>query len=192
MSDTPNDFLSDQAEEGRLQALGQRFFLALEALRALRTDDAAELLRGVLREEPRLPEPHMELSRILLEAGQLDEALEHAEEAVRLLDAGGQWIDDLAENEVQSLAWNLKAEVLRLQADSDEVVFGDPAVWADLMKQSKEAFAKAADLDPNNRHADHWGHHLGDGEEEAEGGADDGELDALLGVGERRLPVGEA
>lgn len=143
-------------ESAHLQGLDQRFLAALGARQRGDVDTAAELLRGVLKVEPRLAEPHMELANLLLEAGQIDEAREHADEAVRLLEGGPPWLEDPPPHVLQSLAWNLLGEALRRKADSDEVVFGDPEVFKQLMAQSRSAFAKAAALDPTNAHADHW------------------------------------
>jgi len=139
-----------------LDDLGARFLQALDARRRGDVDGAAELLRGVLKVEPRLPEPHMELAHILLETGQLDEAEEHAREAIRHLEAGGQWTDDLPESVVLGMAWDILGEVLRRIADSDEVVFGDPARFESLMKEARAAFDRAAQIDPTNDHAGGW------------------------------------
>lgn len=155
-ADTPPD-----TESAHLDGLDQRFLSALNARRNGDLDACAELLRGVIQAEPRLAEPHMELASLLLEVQQVAEAQEHAEEAVRLLETGEPWTDDLPANVVRSLAWNLLAEALRRRADSDEVVFGDPAVFEQLMGRAKSAFGKAAALDPDNAHADHWGFALG-------------------------------
>lgn len=148
-------------ETAHLDGLDQRFLAALAARRKGDLDSCAELLRGVLKVEPRLAEPHMELASLLLETEQVVEALEHAEAAVRLLESGEPWTDDLPPHVIRSLAWNLLAEALRRRADSDEVVFGDPAVFEQLMGRAKSAFGKAAALDPDNAHADHWGFALG-------------------------------
>ena len=142
--------------EAHLEGLEQRFLEALERHRAHDVDGALELLKGVLRAEPRLPEPRLELTRIYLDTGRLDEAEEEAREAVRLLEAGGQWTLELPPAALLSLGWNLLGEILRSQADQDEVVFGDPAIWGRLMAESKAAFRRAAQLDPTNEHAAQW------------------------------------
>lgn len=150
-------------DETHLEGLDQRLLDALQARRKGDVDAASELLRSILSVEPRLAEPRLELASMLLEAEQLDEAEAEAREATRLLDLGGQWTQDVEPTVLRSLAWNLLAEALRRQADSDEVVFGDPARWTALMQESKEAFAKAASLDPTNEHAGHWAFGMGQG-----------------------------
>lgn len=144
------------APESHLEGLGQRFLLAMAARDKNDLDAASELLRSILKVEPRLGEPQMELARILLETDQLDEAEDFAREAVRIFESGGQWTDDLPENVVLSMAWDLLGEILRSKADSDEVVFGDPAAFAELMREARAAFLRAAELDPTNEHAITW------------------------------------
>jgi len=145
-----------EGAEPHLDALGARFLLALEAMRRGDVDRAADELRSILRAEPRLAEPRMELARLLLQTDQPEEAAEQAEEALSVLDSGGQWLEDLPENVVRSVAWNLRGEALRQQADRDEVVFGDPERWKALVEEARQAFARAATLDPENRHAHYW------------------------------------
>ena len=164
-----------ESPEAHLDGLGERFLLALAAREKGDVDEAAEALRAILRIEPRLPEPQMELARLLLEAGQLDEAEERAREAIQLLESGGQWTDDVPEPVVQSLAWDLLGEILRTQADQDEVVFGDPDAWKALIGEARDAFKRAAALDPDNEHAVHaaFGFDPGDAVERDEPEADE-------------------
>lgn len=150
------DALADGAAEPHLQGLGEQFMAALEVVRKGKVDEAAEALRAILRVEPRLAEPRIELARLHLELAQPDEAAEQAEEAVEILRSGGQWIEDLSEEAVLSIAWDLRGEALRRMADKDEVVFGDPDEWRRLIEQSAAAFKEAARLDPDNAHARYW------------------------------------
>lgn len=138
------------APEGHLPDLGPRFFAALQLRVDGKVDEAMELFRDILVKEPRLAEPRLELGRIYLELGHLPEAEAEAREAIRILDAGGQWTDDLPENVVLGLAWSLLGEALKERAASDEVVFGEPEVFRELLAQSRAAFAKAAELDPTD------------------------------------------
>jgi tetratricopeptide (TPR) repeat protein len=145
-----------------LDGLNQRFLDALALRQKHDVDGAAEALRGILRIEPRLAEPRLELARILLDIGQADTAEEETREALRILEGGGQWTDDLPEPVLQSLAWDLLGECIRTQTDSDEMVFGDPAVWAARLGQARDAYRRAAELDPENAHAAWWVERFGD------------------------------
>ncbi len=135
-------------DEPHLAALGPRFLRGLAAHGAGRVDQALEIYNQILLAEPRLPEPRMERGRIRLEMGQLDDAEADLREAIRLLEAGGQWSEDVAENVVQALAWSLLGEVLKEKAATDDVVFGPEEGFVTLIAQSRLAFARAAELDP--------------------------------------------
>ncbi len=152
--------------ESHLEGLEETFLAALEARRQADFDRATELLRKVLRIEPRLGEPRLELAGLLMEAGQLEEAVEQSREAVRIFDAGGQWNMDLPANVVRSLAWDTLGECLRRTADQDAVVFGPPEQWRAIMDEAKAAFRQAATLDPDNSHASYAAFGFGPAEEE--------------------------
>lgn len=139
-----------EGPEGHLAGLGSRFLRGLELRAAGRVDQAVEIFREVLAAEPRLAEPRLELGRVHLEMGQLEDAELEAREAIRILEGGGQWTDDLPENVVLGMAWALLGEVLKERAASDEVVFGAPESFRELLAQSKAAFQRAHELDPSD------------------------------------------
>ena len=179
-------------DEEHLAPLAIRFMRALELRRAGQVDRAAEDLRSILRVEPRLAEPHMELASVHLAIEQPERGLEHAREAVRLLETGARWNEDLPEHVVRSLAYNLLGEALRKTADQDAVVFGAPEQWKALMEEARGAFRRAAELDPENQHAS-WAA-FGFGPEPEPGAADpDGDpaIPALDLVGLVALHEGE-
>ncbi len=129
------------------------FLEALEARRTANVDRAQDLLQQIIRSEPRLPEPHLELGRLHLDAGRLEDALAETREALKWLDLGGQWVDDLSEEVMLSLAHGQIAETLRRIADTDEVIFGDPEGLKALLKEATQHFDEAHKLDPENDHA---------------------------------------
>ena len=143
-------------EEAHLEGLADRFEEAMAARRSNDTDRAIDLLRGILRDEPRLAEPHLELAGLLLALEQPEEALEHAREAVRLVGTGGVWTEAVPAQVIESLAWDTLGECLKQTADLDSVVFGPEDRWRALMEEAKFAFARAAEIDPDNEHAS-WG-----------------------------------
>ena len=154
---------ADNAENQALDALGRRFIAALGFKEAGKIDQAEDDLRWILRQEPRLAEPRLELARILLDTDRLDEAEDHAREALDVLEKGGQWTDDLPENVVKGLAYATLAEILRRKADEDDVIFGDPDVFRNMVEEAKSCFAKAADLDPRDEYASYYAFFLGEG-----------------------------
>lgn len=144
--------MSDEPDppEAHLAALGPRFLAALEKRAAGKVDVALEELHAILQAEPRLGEPRLEIARIYLEMGRLEDAEAEAREGLRILEGGGIWVEDLPENIVAAVGWALLGEILKERATSDDVVFGDPEVFTELVAQSRAAFARAAALDPSD------------------------------------------
>ena len=149
------------AEEAALQALGKRFLAALAAKDAGQIDQAEEELTAILKEEPRLPEPRMELGRILLDTERIEAAEEHARLALEHLESGGQWTEMLPENVVKSVAHALLAEILRRRLEQDAVIFGDPDTFKALLAESKSHFEQARTLDPTDETSSFYAFFLG-------------------------------
>lgn len=149
--------MSDEERESEhIEGLSVIFSAAMEARQKGMTDRATELLKVVVRREPRLAEPHLELAHIYLSADRSEEAELEAREGLRLLETGGAWVEGIPEHSLRSHAHNLLAELLRQKADTDEVIFGDPERFQAILAESRHHFARAAELDPDN---DHAGHH---------------------------------
>jgi tetratricopeptide (TPR) repeat protein len=148
-------------EADALDALGSRFLAALEAKDQGKVDVAEEALRTILSEEPRLAEPRMELARLLLDSERIEEAEDHAREALEQLDTTGPWTDELPPNVIKALGHALLAEILRRRADDDDVIFGDPAAFKALIAESKQHFEAAAALDPSDEYASYHAFFLG-------------------------------
>ncbi len=141
----------DIIPEAHLVELGPLFMAAVEARANGQVDKALEGFAAVLAREPRLAEPRMELGAIYLDMGRLEDAELQAREAIRILEAGGQWTEELPENVVLGMAWALLGATLKEQASSDAVVFGeDPKKFRDLIDQAAAAFKRAAELDPSD------------------------------------------
>ena len=152
-----------ETEEDALQALGVRFLAALAAKDRGQIDAAEDELRAILRIEPRLAEPRLELARILLDTDRLPEADDHAREALEVLEGGGQWVEDVPGPVLLAMAHALLAEVVRRKADEDDVIFGDPAAFRAMIDEAKRHFARAAELDPSEEYASYYAVFLGDG-----------------------------
>lgn len=152
MSDYENPMQTPLDEE-HLRGLADLFEEALEARRSGKVDLTLELLRRLLRDEPRLAEPRIELANLLISLDQPEEAAEQAREAIRILDNGGQWTEAVPESVLLSLACTTLGAALTQAADKDEVVFGPVDRWKAMMEEAKAAFHRAATLDPENEHA---------------------------------------
>lgn len=148
-------------DEAQLETLAAQFLEALSLKEAGDLDGSEDLLRGILKVEPRLPEPHLELARILLDTDRLSDAEAHAREGLNHLEASGPWTEELPDNVVEALANALLAEVLRRRADEDDVIFGDPDQFHALVQESRERFEKAAALDPSDEYSSYHAFFLG-------------------------------
>ena len=150
MSKKTDDTTEDEQHTADLE---KPFLQALKVRRAGNVNKAIELLQEVLKGDPRLPEHHLELAHIYLEAERFDDAEERAREGLRWLQQGGQWVANLEQNVVLSHAHDLLGQILQEKAASDEIVFGDEEIFRGMLKESKEHFETARTLDPKNDHA---------------------------------------
>ena len=73
------------ANEENLGFLEPLFTKALEARQSGDNNRAIELFQNILRIEPRLPEPHLELAHIYLGLNQFETAKIHSEQAIEYL-----------------------------------------------------------------------------------------------------------
>lgn len=142
-----------------LQHLEAFFLKAMEFRQNGQVEKAEKTLLALLREEPRLSEPHLELAHIYLAADKLEDALSHIASAIEGLENGGQWLD-IDENELLSMAYTIRGEIYRTMADQDDMIFGDQAKWNELIQLAKTSFQYAAQLDPEkiDKHAKEWGY----------------------------------
>ena len=163
--------MSDTADAEQLEALSKEFLQAMDERRSGRIDDAEKRLRGIVRLEPRLAEPHLALGRLLLDTGRLDEAEDYARLALEHLEQSGLWTEDLPSHVVQGIAHSLLGEVLRQRADSDDIIFGDPAVFQALLAEAKQCFERAQAADPEDSYSTHQAINLGTGGPPAHSGS---------------------
>ncbi|MCB9669314.1 MAG: tetratricopeptide repeat protein [Alphaproteobacteria bacterium] len=152
---------TDAHEPELLDALGERYLLAVERVSTGDLDRAEDLLRDILRQEPRLAEPNLTLGRLLLDTQRLEPAEEHTRTALAILQDEGQWTEEVPEDVVLSIAHAQLAEILRLRADEDDVIFGDPETFHAIVRESKEHFQKAADLDPSDATSSYYAFFMG-------------------------------
>ena len=148
----PTNTSIDDVENATLQQFETYFLNAMELRQQGNTQAATKILLAILKEEPRLPEPHLEIAHIYYSTDQLDDAQTHIDQAVQQLENGGQWLD-IPENDLLSIAYVLQGEIYRGLADQDEVVLGNPAKFQELINRARNAFNKAKMIDPTNAEA---------------------------------------
>ena len=142
-------------EENYTNALIKKFEQALEARQNNDIDSCCELLLHIIKNEPRLPEPHLELANIYLIIEKLEDARVHIEEAISYLENGGQWTE-IDSNTLLSLAYSTKSEIYHALADRDEIVLNsNEEEFVRLIKISQSAKKKAQELNPN-QHIDNY------------------------------------
>lgn len=154
-SEIPSDQESttiDAIENANIQQLESHFLRAMSLRQAGQSQPALKILLAILAEEPRLPEPHLEIAHIYYAMDQLEDARTHVEQAVQQLENGGQWLE-IPEADILSIAYILQGEIYRSLADQDEIVLGDPAQFEALINRAKNAFNKAKLIDPANAEA---------------------------------------
>ena len=88
-----------QAEAAEIEPMQALFMAAMEHRQHGNPKKAEVCLLEIVKKEPRLPEPHLELAHIYHAQEQYDEARTHIEQAVQYLENGGQWLD-LPESEI--------------------------------------------------------------------------------------------
>lgn len=140
------------AEADILRMLERQFLQALELLRIQRESAARALLEEILRAEPRLAEPRLELAILDAHDGALEAAIEHVRMAVDVLDKGGQWTDDLPPHVLRAHARNLLGELLIESAQTDAAV-ADEELFAATYNEAVALFRQAYDEDPDNEAA---------------------------------------
>ncbi len=142
----------DHPEE-HLEAQIARWEQAM-ALRSAGQDDKAEaLLREILKAEPRLAEPRLELVHIHAGRSEWQEAQAQAQFAIGVLRAGGQWLEALEPDVLLSFALNLLAEVLVRPLEEGDLFLEDRAAFSAQWNRAAVLFQEAHRLDPTNSDA---------------------------------------
>ena len=159
------DFLD--LPEPHLTALEGAFHDALEMHRKGKRDACLVALKDILRREPRLAEPRLEMASLYLEMGRLDDAEAEAREGLRILDAGGQWTLDIPDNVLLAHACDLLAETLRQKLGEDDVIFGDADAYQQITAETRSLYQRALELNPNDEDADYYAAFMGKGPAEA-------------------------
>ncbi len=155
---TPEDVLV--GPEHHLVPLGTKLARAITLRGEGKDEEAAELLREVLKADPRLPEPRLELAHIAATKEDWEEAEGQARQAVAILRAGGQWTAAMKPTELLAFAINLLGEVLYRALESSDLIFRDPNLFTVGWNEAAALFAEAARLDPKNPDARHWSSHV--------------------------------
>lgn len=140
-------------EGAALEALALRMKQAVELRQAGKDGDASRLLKDILKEEPRLAEPRLELAHISAMEEDWGEAQAQARLAVRTLRAGGQWTMDVEAGVLLAFALNLLGEVLVRPLEAGDLFLVDRARFEKVWNEAAAFFEEAKQLDPANEDA---------------------------------------
>ncbi len=151
MADPATDPL-DQPD-ARLPDLAKAMKRALKARANGRNDDAALILKEILAVEPRLAEPRLELAWLAASAEDWDEAEAQARLAVEILEAGGQWNDDLTPERLMSFALTMLGEVIVRPLEEGDLFLVDRGLFTGRWNEAAGLFDRAVQLDDANEDA---------------------------------------
>lgn len=114
---------------------------------------AEKLFREILRSEPRLAEPRLELAHLAAAREDWVEAQAQARIAVTTLMAGGQWTIDVEPGPLLSFAMNLLGETLVRSIEGGDLFLRDKDRFEAIWNEASVLFGQARKLDPTNEDA---------------------------------------
>lgn len=142
-----------EADRAVIEALEPKMRAALAHRQAGREPEAERLLREIVRADPRLPEPRLELSYLAALREDWLEAEAQGRMAVRLLRSGGQWVADLQPSALLSFALNLLGETLVRPLEEGDLFLVDRPAFVRVWNEAAALFDEAATLDPASEDA---------------------------------------
>lgn len=148
---TPVD--EDSSQEALLLEAEVLFMEGARASNADQLELATQKFKEVLKLEPRLAEPRLELAVLALRQQDLDEAEEQAREAIERLELGWQWLDVLSEDQLKAHACTLLGEILLARALSPQSQGMTDEEMRGLWNETSQLFDRAVALDPHNADA---------------------------------------
>ena len=137
----------------RLPGLAKSMQKALKLREKGENARATTLFREILLAEPRLAEPRLELAWLAAEASDWDEAEQQARMAVEILEAGGQWNDDLSPPQLLAFALTMLGEVIVRPLEEGDLFLVDREGFTRRWNEAAELFSKAVELDGENEDA---------------------------------------
>lgn len=118
-----------------------------------RNDEARKVLQEILLAEPRLAEPRLELAWLGAAREDWEEAEAQARLAVEILEAGGQWSDDLEPDQMLAFALTLLGEVLVRPLEEGDLFLVDRGAFTEQWNEAAALFQRAVKLDEENEDA---------------------------------------
>lgn len=142
-----------QQDDPRLPALARSMTKALRLRASGRDTEAKTVLKEILAAEPRLAEPRLELAWFAAAREDWEEAEGQARLAVEILEAGGQWSDDLPPEQLLAFALTLLGEVIVRPLEEGDLFLVDRGGFTEHWNEAAGLFARAVKLDEENEDA---------------------------------------
>jgi tetratricopeptide (TPR) repeat protein len=139
-----------QVDRDLLKALESKMRLAMSAREQGKDGEARELFEAVLKEEPRLAEPRLELAHMAALTEDWDEAQTQARLAVEILKRGGQWTQDVEPEVLLGFAINLLGELVVRPLEEGDLFLTDRPLFDASWNEASRLFALALEADPDN------------------------------------------
>ena len=137
-----------KADAEQLAELEPKMMEAMSA-RAEGKDGAAKaIFEDILKAEPRLAEPRLELAHIAAVAEDWDEAQTQARLAVDILRRGGQWTEDVEPRALLAFALNLLGELIVRTLEEGDLFLTDRARFQMTWNEAAAIFDEALEVDP--------------------------------------------
>ena len=151
MNDNSHDNVD--SPEGHLEALAPKMMAAMDLRREGKDEEAAEALREILSQEPRLAEARLELCHIAASQSDWEEAEAQGRLAIEMLRGGGQWTLDLEPDELLSFALNLLGEVIVRCLEEGDLLMDDRPAFVARWNEASGYFRESLERDNSNKDA---------------------------------------
>jgi tetratricopeptide (TPR) repeat protein len=139
-----------QVDRDQLAALEPKMRMAMTAREQGKEGEARELFEAVLKEDPRLAEPRLELAHMAALTEDWDEAQTQARLAVEILKRGGQWTQDVEPAVLLGFAINLLGELVVRPLEEGDLFLTDRPRFDAGWNEASQLFAQALKADPEN------------------------------------------
>lgn len=139
-----------EVDHEQLMALEPKMRRALNAREQGNNAEARKLFGAILKEEPRLAEPRLELAHMAALTEDWDEAQSQARLAVEILKRGGQWTHDVEPKVLLGFALNLLGELMVRPLEEGDLFLTDRPRFDACWNEASVLFGLAMAADPSN------------------------------------------
>lgn len=137
-------------DQDQLTALEPKMRLAMTAREQGNDAEAKRLFDEILKEEPRLAEPRLELAHMAAGTEDWEGAQSQARLAVEILKRGGQWTQDVAPEALLGFALNLLGELMVRPLEEGDLFLTDRPRFDASWNEASTLFGLAMAADPSN------------------------------------------